>query len=35
GLGQEMAKMLIALMAGERPHPLLLPTRLVRRASAP
>ena len=35
GLGREMAKMLIALMAGERPHPLLLPTRLVRRASAP
>lgn len=35
GLGQEMAKMLIALMAGERPHPLILPTKLVRRASAP
>jgi DNA-binding LacI/PurR family transcriptional regulator len=35
GLGQEMAKMLIALIAGERPHPLLLPTHLVRRESAP
>lgn len=34
-LGQEMAKMLIALMAGEHPTPLLLPTHLVVRASAP
>ncbi len=34
-LGQEMAKMLIALLAGERPTPLLLPTHLVVRASAP
>ncbi|MDI5963797.1 LacI family DNA-binding transcriptional regulator [Streptomyces sp. SL13] len=34
-LGQEMAKMLIALMAGEQPTPLLLPTHLVVRASAP
>lgn len=34
-LGQEMAKMLIALLAGEQPTPLLLPTHLVVRASAP
>ena len=34
-LGREMAKMLIDLMAGERPVPLLLPTHLVVRASAP
>jgi DNA-binding LacI/PurR family transcriptional regulator len=34
-LGQEMAKMLITLMAGEQPTPLLLPTHLVVRASAP
>ena len=34
-LGQEMAKMLVALMAGEQPNPLILPTHLVVRASAP
>ena len=34
-LGQEMAKMLIDLMGGGRPSPLLLPTHLVVRASAP
>jgi DNA-binding LacI/PurR family transcriptional regulator len=34
-LGQEMARMLLALMAGEHPTPLLLPTHLVVRASAP
>jgi len=34
-LGREMAKMLIALLAGERPSPLILPTHLVVRASAP
>jgi DNA-binding LacI/PurR family transcriptional regulator len=34
-LGREMAKMLIDLMAGEQPVPLLLPTHLVVRASAP
>ncbi len=34
-LGQEMAKMLIDLMAGEQPNPLLLRTHLVVRASAP
>jgi len=34
-LGQEMARMLLALMAGEHPNPLLLPTHLVVRASAP
>jgi DNA-binding LacI/PurR family transcriptional regulator len=34
-LGQEMARMLLALMAGEDPTPLLLPTHLVVRASAP
>jgi DNA-binding LacI/PurR family transcriptional regulator len=34
-LGREMAKMLIDLMAGERPSPLILPTHLVVRASAP
>jgi DNA-binding LacI/PurR family transcriptional regulator len=34
-LGREMAKMLIDLMAGEQPSPLLLPTHLVVRASAP
>lgn len=33
-LGQEMAKMLLALMDGERPTPLLLPTHLVVRRSA-
>jgi DNA-binding LacI/PurR family transcriptional regulator len=34
-LGREMAKMLIDLMAGEQPSPLLLPTHLVVRGSAP
>ena len=34
-LGREMAKMLVDLMAGERPSPLILPTHLVVRASAP
>ena len=34
-LGREMAKMLISLMAGEHPSPLILPTHLVLRASAP
>jgi len=34
-LGREMAKMLVALMAGDQPSPLLLPTHLVTRASAP
>src|ERR1700677_2366107 len=34
-LGREMAKMLIDLMAGEQPSPLLLPTHLVVRDSAP
>jgi len=34
-LGQEMAKMLLRLVAGERPGPLILPTRLVVRGSAP
>ena len=34
-LGREMAKMLIDLMAGEQPSPLILPTHLVVRASAP
>lgn len=34
-LGYEMTKMLIGLIAGERPSPLILPTRLVVRASAP
>jgi DNA-binding LacI/PurR family transcriptional regulator len=34
-LGQEMAKMLISLMGGDRPTPLLLPTHLVIRDSAP
>jgi DNA-binding LacI/PurR family transcriptional regulator len=34
-LGREMAKMLIDLMAGGQPSPLLLPTRLVVRGSAP
>ncbi|GAA2384134.1 transcriptional regulator [Catellatospora methionotrophica] len=34
GLGRELAKMLLSLIAGEQPHPLILPTRLVRRASA-
>jgi DNA-binding LacI/PurR family transcriptional regulator len=34
-LGQEMARMLIDLMAGGRPTPLLLPTHVVVRESAP
>jgi DNA-binding LacI/PurR family transcriptional regulator len=34
-LGREMAKMLIDLMAGEQASPLILPTHLVVRASAP
>jgi DNA-binding LacI/PurR family transcriptional regulator len=34
-LGREMVKMLIDLMAGEQPSPLILPTHLVVRASAP
>src|SRR5579875_1784873 len=34
-LGREMARMLLALLAGEHPTPLLLPTHLVIRASAP
>jgi DNA-binding LacI/PurR family transcriptional regulator len=34
-LGREMAKMLIDLIAGEQPSPLILPTHLVVRASAP
>jgi DNA-binding LacI/PurR family transcriptional regulator len=33
-LGKEMARMLIALIAGERPTSIILPTRLVRRGSA-
>ncbi|MFC9325635.1 LacI family DNA-binding transcriptional regulator [Kitasatospora sp. NPDC057015] len=33
-LGREMTRMLLALVAGEKPNPLLLPTRLVRRESA-
>ena len=32
-LGREMAKMLVALVAGRTPSPLILPTRLVERAS--
>jgi DNA-binding LacI/PurR family transcriptional regulator len=32
-LGHEMAKMLISLVEGERPSPLILPTRLVVRGS--
>ncbi len=32
-LGREMARMLLALMAGEQPSPLILPTRLVVRSS--
>jgi DNA-binding LacI/PurR family transcriptional regulator len=32
-LGREMARMLLALLAGEQPSPLILPTRLVVRAS--
>jgi DNA-binding LacI/PurR family transcriptional regulator len=33
-LGGEMARMLTALLAGQEPHPLILPTRLVVRESA-
>ncbi|MEU8620534.1 LacI family DNA-binding transcriptional regulator [Streptomyces sp. NPDC048623] len=34
GLGREMARMLVALVNGQEPTPLILPTRLVTRASA-
>ncbi|MFI8769199.1 LacI family DNA-binding transcriptional regulator [Streptomyces sp. NPDC053792] len=34
GLGREMARMLVALINGQAPTPLILPTRLVIRASA-
>jgi DNA-binding LacI/PurR family transcriptional regulator len=34
-LGREMAKMLVSLIDGERPTPLILPTRLTVRESAP
>ncbi|MFF0750772.1 LacI family DNA-binding transcriptional regulator [Streptomyces sp. NPDC004267] len=34
GLGREMARMLVALINGQDPTPLILPTRLVVRASA-
>ncbi|MEU3744061.1 MULTISPECIES: LacI family DNA-binding transcriptional regulator [Streptomyces] len=34
GLGREMARMLVALINGQAPTPLILPTRLVARASA-
>ncbi|WP_282696588.1 LacI family DNA-binding transcriptional regulator [Streptomyces sp. CC208A] len=34
GLGREMARMLVALINGQAPTPLILPTRLVTRASA-
>ncbi|MFJ8663341.1 LacI family DNA-binding transcriptional regulator [Streptomyces sp. NPDC093795] len=34
GLGREMARMLVALIDGQDPTPLILPTRLVVRASA-
>jgi DNA-binding LacI/PurR family transcriptional regulator len=33
-LGREMARMLLALMSGKQPSPLILPTRLIHRASA-
>lgn len=33
-LGREMARMLLAVMAGDQPSPLILPTRLVVRSSA-
>jgi DNA-binding LacI/PurR family transcriptional regulator len=33
-LGREMARMLLALIAGNTPTPLILPTRLVRRSSS-
>jgi DNA-binding LacI/PurR family transcriptional regulator len=32
-LGREMARMLLAAIAGEQPSPLILPTRLVQRSS--
>lgn len=35
GLGQEMATMLVRLIDGESPTPIILPTRLVVRGSAP
>ena len=35
GLGQEMATMLVRLIGGESPTPVILPTRLVVRGSAP
>ncbi|WP_277207519.1 LacI family DNA-binding transcriptional regulator [Isoptericola croceus] len=35
GLGQEMATMLVRLIGGESPNPIILPTHLVVRASAP
>ncbi|WP_229872143.1 LacI family DNA-binding transcriptional regulator [Promicromonospora soli] len=35
GLGQEMATMLVRLISGETPTPIILPTRLVVRGSAP
>jgi DNA-binding LacI/PurR family transcriptional regulator len=35
GLGQEMATMLVRLIDGESPTPVILPTRLVVRGSAP
>ena len=35
GLGQEMATMLVRLIGGESPTPIILPTRLVVRGSAP
>jgi DNA-binding LacI/PurR family transcriptional regulator len=34
-LGQEMARILIAVIEGQDPSPLILPTRLVVRESAP
>ncbi|MFJ5708124.1 LacI family DNA-binding transcriptional regulator [Streptomyces sp. NPDC093105] len=34
GLGREMARMLVALISGQDPTPLILPTRMVVRASA-
>jgi DNA-binding LacI/PurR family transcriptional regulator len=33
-LGREMTRMLVAAIAGDDPHPLILPTALIRRASA-
>ena len=35
GLGKEMARMLISAIEGHRPSPLILPTRLTVRESAP